>query len=229
MLRGTIQCRSAKSRRPAFARVPEPIGRCLPTRALRLRELAADHQLARPTFARQSWSRRITAIQDGLPEPETPGTDALVRARDFGMPPLDRNRFTRDEAVRCHVRAPAFAACATIECRTAAEGRPRARLPRRPTPRAQPRWPATLLADSCRRRSARRACVRRGRACRCTSSRLAAPRCDASWLAPGWRGRHLPGLRRAAGLLDGGRLEGSERASLLRPARSAPRNGTSCA
>src|SRR5262249_18549146 len=34
------------------------------------------------------------AIQAGLPVAELPPVDALARAREFAMPPLDRNRFT---------------------------------------------------------------------------------------------------------------------------------------
>ena len=38
-------------------------------------------------------------VQDGLPEPDTPAPDARERAREFGTPPLDRDKFTADAAL----------------------------------------------------------------------------------------------------------------------------------
>ena len=38
-------------------------------------------------------------LQDGLPDAMQPSADALARSRQFGMPPLDRVRFTRDIAM----------------------------------------------------------------------------------------------------------------------------------
>src|SRR5262249_23517717 len=37
-------------------------------------------------------------IQAGLPVAELPAADAIARAREFAMPPLDRNRFMADAA-----------------------------------------------------------------------------------------------------------------------------------
>jgi FdhE protein len=38
-------------------------------------------------------------LQDGLPEPDMPAADAVTRAREHGMPPLDRGHFTADAAL----------------------------------------------------------------------------------------------------------------------------------
>src|SRR3974390_1626306 len=38
------------------------------------------------------------ALQDGLAEPDLPPPDARERAREYGLPPLDRNRFVAGPA-----------------------------------------------------------------------------------------------------------------------------------
>jgi FdhE protein len=38
-------------------------------------------------------------LQNDLPEPDMPAGDACARARDYGMPPLDRSHFTADAAL----------------------------------------------------------------------------------------------------------------------------------
>jgi len=82
---------------PAFARVPDP-STMFAVRAGRLRTLANGHEL-RPylTFlARLNDAQHY--LQEGLPPVELPTADALARAREFAMPPLDRSRFTADVA-----------------------------------------------------------------------------------------------------------------------------------
>src|ERR1700752_1845253 len=82
---------------PPFRRLPDP-----PTlfarRAGRLRTLAEGHEL-RPYLL---FLARLNDAQyyllDGLPAVDLPADDARARAREFGMPPLDRSRFTADVA-----------------------------------------------------------------------------------------------------------------------------------
>jgi FdhE protein len=76
---------------PPFVRLPEPLTLFV-GRARRLQALADGHPLA-------PYLRFIAGLADcqhqaqaGLPEPDLPHGEALERARDFGMPPLDRNR-----------------------------------------------------------------------------------------------------------------------------------------
>jgi FdhE protein len=82
---------------PAFAKLPEPIS-MFAERTQRLRVLARGHELG----AYLSFLGRLTEaqyrIQDDLPAPDMPAADAISRAREFGMPPLDRSRFTADVA-----------------------------------------------------------------------------------------------------------------------------------
>jgi FdhE protein len=59
-------------------------------------------------------------IQEALPEPELPPEDALDRAREFGMPPLDRNRIEAD-AVLSETLMRLFDAVAPLEKPTEAQ------------------------------------------------------------------------------------------------------------
>src|SRR5262245_13211675 len=82
---------------PPFARVPDPLT-MFAVRAGRLRTLAAGHEL-RPyltLLARVNDAQHY--VLDGLPPVELPAAEALARAREFAMPPLDRTRFTTDVA-----------------------------------------------------------------------------------------------------------------------------------
>jgi len=82
---------------PPFCRLPEPIS-LFADRTHRLRRLAQGHALAPYLTFLADLTEAQYRIQDDLPFPEIPETDARRRAREFGMPPLDRNRFTVDRA-----------------------------------------------------------------------------------------------------------------------------------
>lgn len=82
---------------PPFARVPDPLNLFI-ERTQRLRTLAQDNGLAPYLRFMASLAEAQYRIQDDLPAPEVPPADAIARARDFGMPPLDRNRFNADAA-----------------------------------------------------------------------------------------------------------------------------------
>jgi len=77
---------------PPFARLPEPTT-LFEARAARFCALAEGHDLAPYLTFLAGISDVQHRIQDGLPEPDMPPAAALVRAHDFGMPPLDRNTF----------------------------------------------------------------------------------------------------------------------------------------
>src|SRR5215470_10440905 len=82
---------------PPFCRLPEPIS-LFADRTHRLRRLAQGHALAPYLTFLADLTEAQYRIQDDLPFPEIPETDARRRAREFHMPPLDRNRFTVDRA-----------------------------------------------------------------------------------------------------------------------------------
>ncbi len=78
---------------PPFVRLPDPT-RIFAERAARLAALAAGHQLASYLLFLSALCDAQHQAQAGVPAPELPPADAIARAREFGMPPLDRNRFT---------------------------------------------------------------------------------------------------------------------------------------
>lgn len=80
---------------PVFAHLPDPL-RLFHDRAERFRFLAQRHDLAPYLQFLAGLSNAQHRVQDGLPEPSLPPADALQRAREFGMPPLDRTRFAPD-------------------------------------------------------------------------------------------------------------------------------------
>lgn len=82
---------------PPFVRLPDP-SMLFAARARRLLELAEGHQLAPYLQFLAALSAAQHHLQDGLAEPEMPAEDARARAREFGMPPLDRGTFTADAA-----------------------------------------------------------------------------------------------------------------------------------
>src|SRR5208282_2018929 len=82
---------------PPFARLPDPKG-LFDTRAIRFRALCEGHALAPYLRLLASLSEIQHRLQDGLPEPAMPAGDARERAREFGMPPLERSRFIADAA-----------------------------------------------------------------------------------------------------------------------------------
>src|SRR5262249_30892790 len=82
---------------PPFCRLPEPIS-LFADRTRRLRKLAQGHALAPYLRFLADLTEAQYRIQDDLPSPALPDAGARKRAREFGMPPLDRNRFTADGA-----------------------------------------------------------------------------------------------------------------------------------
>lgn len=83
--------------KPPFWRLPDPHA-LFADRAARLRVLAPDHKLGPYLGFVAGLSELQHAVQDGLVEPELPPLDARERAREYGLPPLDRNRFVADPA-----------------------------------------------------------------------------------------------------------------------------------
>ncbi|HYC16561.1 MAG TPA: formate dehydrogenase accessory protein FdhE [Pseudolabrys sp.] len=82
---------------PPFVKLPDPLT-LFAVRAKRLRDLAEGHALARYLNFLAALNDIQHRLQGGLAEPDMPAEDALKRAREFGMPPLDRGRFTADSA-----------------------------------------------------------------------------------------------------------------------------------
>jgi FdhE protein len=78
---------------PPFVRLPDP-SRLFAERAERFAALASGHELAPYLLFLSALCEAQHKAQDGVPEPELPPADAIARAREFAMPPLDRNRFT---------------------------------------------------------------------------------------------------------------------------------------
>lgn len=89
---------------PPFAVLPDPLA-LFTNRARRLRELSAVSEMAPYLDFVAGIVEAQAAILPGLPEPERPDAEALARAREFEMPPLDRSRFALDEAVETTLNA----------------------------------------------------------------------------------------------------------------------------
>src|SRR5580704_19781354 len=83
---------------PPFVRLPDPLT-LFGARATRFRALAEGHGLGPYLRFLAALSDSQHRLQDGLPEADIPGTDARARAREHGMPPLDRGRFTAHPAL----------------------------------------------------------------------------------------------------------------------------------
>jgi FdhE protein len=84
---------------PPFARVPVPT-RLFAGRAERFAALARGHDLAPYLRFLADLSAAQAAIQDGLPAPQRVAPEALARAREHRMPPLDRGGFAADAVFR---------------------------------------------------------------------------------------------------------------------------------
>jgi FdhE protein len=82
---------------PPFARLPDP-STLFQVRAERFQELSGRHELAPFLRFLSGISSCQHQLQDGLPDADFPTDDDRERAREHGMPPLDRNRFTADAA-----------------------------------------------------------------------------------------------------------------------------------
>jgi FdhE protein len=81
---------------PVFVRLPEPLA-LFSTRAARFRYLADGHDLKPYLLFLAGISDAQHRAQDDLPAPELPDADALKRAREYGMPALDRTAFAPDQ------------------------------------------------------------------------------------------------------------------------------------
>jgi FdhE protein len=84
--------------KPPFARLPDPPV-MFARRAERLKLLADGHELRPYLLFLAGLCEAQHRLQDGLPDAEPPAADTIARSRDFGMPPLDRLRFTPDAAM----------------------------------------------------------------------------------------------------------------------------------
>ena len=80
---------------PPFVRLPDP-NSLFAKRAAQFSALAEGHRLAPYLRFIASLSDIQHRLQAGLAEPDMPAADARERAREFGMPPLDRGHFAAD-------------------------------------------------------------------------------------------------------------------------------------
>jgi FdhE protein len=83
---------------PPFSVLPDP-SRLFGVRAARLRALAETHALAPYLQFLAGLADAQHAIIKELPEPYRPDAEAIVRAREFQMPPLDRGHVKGDPAL----------------------------------------------------------------------------------------------------------------------------------
>lgn len=83
---------------PPFVRLPDT-STIFADRAQRFRALAEGHQLAPYLHFLAGIGEIQHRLQDGLAAPDMPAAEMLARAREHGMPPLDRGRFTVDMAL----------------------------------------------------------------------------------------------------------------------------------
>ena len=83
---------------PPFVHLPDPAS-IFSTRSARLGRLAAASDLAPYLNFLAGLSRAQHDIQADLPAATIPDDAAMARAREFGMPPLDREGIARDDAI----------------------------------------------------------------------------------------------------------------------------------
>ena len=83
---------------PPFVRLPEPQTH-FRLRAQRFAVLSEGHALRPYLRFLAGLAEAQHQTQDGLPEPELPAVDDRVRAKDYGMPPLDRGKFSTDQVL----------------------------------------------------------------------------------------------------------------------------------
>ena len=88
---------------PPFVRRPQP-QEMFAERAERFAALAAGHDLGPYLSLLAEVARAQHVLAGALPVPEWPPADAMVRAYEFGMPPLDRNRLVPDAAFAAALR-----------------------------------------------------------------------------------------------------------------------------
>jgi FdhE protein len=84
--------------KPPFVRLPDPTT-LFAGRAARLTSLAEGHELRSYLIFLAELCAAQHRVQDGLPAVEPSDVGTTARAREFGMPPLDRLRFTPDAAM----------------------------------------------------------------------------------------------------------------------------------
>lgn len=82
---------------PPFARLPDP-STLFAARAARFAQLAEGHDLGPYLRFLSGIAAAQAAIVPSLPQPGLASAEDRARARDFGMPPLDRTRFAADPA-----------------------------------------------------------------------------------------------------------------------------------
>jgi FdhE protein len=82
---------------PPFVRLPDP-STLFAARAERFQTLSQGHRLAPYLRFLGGLAQIQHGLQEGLIEPDMPAEDARKRARDYGMPPLDRTKFTAHAA-----------------------------------------------------------------------------------------------------------------------------------
>jgi len=82
---------------PPFAILPDP-STIFASRAHRFAALADGHQLAPYLHVLAQLCGAQHTVQEGLAAPDMPAADALARAKEHGMPPLARDKFTADAA-----------------------------------------------------------------------------------------------------------------------------------
>ena len=80
---------------PPFVRLPDP-ATDFRRRAQRFAWIAQDHQLAPYLHFMAGLAEAQHRTQEALPPPDAPAADALQRAQDHAMPPLDRTRVAED-------------------------------------------------------------------------------------------------------------------------------------
>ena len=83
---------------PPFVRLPDP-ATLFRTRSERFATLARGHELGPYLHFLAGLANAQHEVQAGLKDVELPDAESLRRAREFGMPPLDRSRFTADPVV----------------------------------------------------------------------------------------------------------------------------------
>lgn len=82
---------------PPFVRLPDP-ATLFRERAQRFLSLSKGHELGPYLYFLAGLAEAQHQVQDGLPAPDLPALEALERAREYTMPPLDRGTFTADVA-----------------------------------------------------------------------------------------------------------------------------------
>ena len=211
---GMIRSRSGRSAKPPFARSARPARRCSSVASGALAALADGHRACALSAFLAALTDVQHRMQDGLARARyARRRTRIARAREFGMPPLDRGA----------LYAPMPPSTTTFE-RLLGAGRWHRDAASRRVPRSQR---VKAADDAARERDGARACSSNASRSKRSPSivfvaaalqvhfaRLAA-RLDAERAGAGRR-RRLPGLRRRAGRLDGRRLARRAQHALLR-------------